>query len=318
MIRLGLCCLYAEEPVHFRTVTASGLGKLERSARLPRVSAVCLHNVETLLQALHIAVRLKIGAFRIMSPLFPRYTHPEAGYTLNILPDAGRITAALQAVNRFRREHGLRLSFHPDQFVVLNSPSEDVVSRSIAEVEYQALLSQAVGAENINLHVGGAYGNKAESLARFAKTFDRLSLAARKRLTLENDDSVFTPADIMPLCRALRIPLVYDVHHHRCNPDGLSEAAATEGAVETWARLKREPHFHISSPRGGWEARNPRPHADYIDPADVPQAWASLDALTVDVEAKAKEKAVVRLQEEWPFTASGRRKPRAAQSAPHR
>ena len=88
------------------------------------------------------------------------------------------------------------------------------------------------------------------------------------------------------------MPLVYDVHHHRCNPDALSNDEALEAAAATWGR--REPWVHISSPLDGWRAPNPRMHADYIAPRDVPASWRAR-RMTVDVEAKAKERAVLRL-----------------------
>jgi UV DNA damage endonuclease len=91
------------------------------------------------------------------------------------------------------------------------------------------------------------------------------------------------------------VPLVYDAHHHRCHGDGLSVEEATELAAATWG--EREPWAHISSPREGWGAANPRPHADYIDPADFPGAWIGR-RMTVDVEAKAKERAVIKLMGE--------------------
>ena len=99
------------------------------------------------------------------------------------------------------------------------------------------------------------------------------------------------------MCEKLSIPLVYDVHHHRCNPDSLSAEEATVLAGDTWRRTEREQYCHISSPRSGWEGGNPRPHADYIDPADVPACWLGRP-MTVDIEAKAKELAVVRLMDE--------------------
>ncbi len=310
MIRLGLCCLFQEEPVKFRAITAKALSSSRRADQLVRLSEVALHNTESLLLALQTLRRLGIGAFRIMSPFFPRYTHPEVGYTVDDLPDATTILAALKKVSAFRRAHDIRLSFHPDQFVVLNSKREEVINKSIAEIEYQAVLAKMVGAEVINIHVGGAYGDKTEAIKRFATTFSRLSTDARKRLTLENDDTLFTPADILPLCRDLRIPLVYDVHHHRCNPDDLSIEAATEHAFETWAHRKQEPHFHLSSPKNGWDSRAPKPHADYIDASDVPKAWLGIDPLTIDVEAKAKEKAVLKLKAEWPATSRESSRPR--------
>jgi UV DNA damage endonuclease len=86
---------------------------------------------------------------------------------------------------------------------------------------------------------------------------------------------------------------VYDVHHHLCLGDGLSIEEATELAFNTWHG--REPCAHLSSPKGGWKGPNIRAHADYIDPVDFPDAWRSR-AMTIDVEAKAKERAVLALK----------------------
>ena len=132
-----------------------------------------------------------------------------------------------------------------------------------------------------------------------------LSARARSRLALENDDRQFTPADLLPFCERFGLPMVYDAHHHRCKPDELSVPEATARAAATWGG--REPYFHISSPRDGWGAREPRPHADYIDPTDVPREWLGMD-ITVDVEAKAKERAVLAVMEE---TSKGVRHKRA-------
>jgi len=238
--------------------------------------------------------RLGIGAFRITTPFFPRYTHPEVGYTLDDLPAVDEIRAKLSEVNQLRSRLDIRLSFHPDQFVSISSPREDVVRRSVAELEYQGLLAEMIGADVINIHAGGRQGGKNAALNRLTDNFSLLSARVRSRLTLENDDISYTVEDLVPVCDRLGIPLVYDVHHHRCNADGLSVREATRRALATWQRCGREPLFHLSSPRGGWESRNPRLHADYIDPGDFPDCWHSLD-LTVDVEAKAKELAVVRL-----------------------
>ena len=91
--------------------------------------------------------------------------------------------------------------------------------------------------------------------------------------------------------------MVYDVHHHRCNPDELTIEEATKHAVRTWQELGREPYFHLSSPKNGWLEGSPKPHADYIDPADFPLCWKNYN-ITVDIEAKAKELAVLKLMKE--------------------
>jgi len=293
-MRFGLCCLFLAEKISFRTTTAKVLSGLERKAALAKASSICLHNADNLLLAVRAAHRLGIGAFRIMSPLFPRMTHPEVGYELEDLPQAETISERLSATRTFATGHDIRLSFHPDQFVVLSSPHAHVVENSVRELEYHAFLAGMVGADVINIHGGGVYGDKAAALARFAEAFKRLPENVAARLSVENDDVSYTVADLLPMCTDLGLPLVYDVHHHRCNPDGLGECEATDLTAATWRG--REPYCHLSSPREGWQG-NPKPHADYIDMADVPECWRGR-TMTVDVEAKAKELAVVRLMRE--------------------
>lgn len=293
-LRLGLCCQFVGAPIRFHTATATSCSRLSPPARRRKLSRLCLANAAALLAALQYCAEHKIGCFRIISSLLPLKTHPQAGYAVSELPDGDAIVAALRLCGSFAAEHDVRAVFHPDQFVVLSSPREDVVARSIAELEYQAELCQWVGADVINVHGGGAYGDKQAALDRFARNLDKLSHSVRTRLTVENDDRVYPPAELLPLCRAAGIPLVYDVHHHRCLglSDSWSIARATDEARATW---NREPLFHLSSPLGGWRAPHPERHHDYIHPADFPDCWRGL-AVTVEIEAKAKELAVLRLQ----------------------
>jgi len=296
-LRFGLCCLFRGEPIRFRQITARTLNGLPRDEQYARLSAICLHNVRSLQKALEFVAENGIGAFRIMSPLFPRYSHPEVGYSLADLPDAAELQQGLSAIRAFRKLRDIRLSLHPDQFNVLSSSRPEVVANTMRELFYQGMLAELVDAEVINLHVGGAYGNKEEALLRLQKNVEALPEAVLSRLSLENDDMSFAPADLLPVCEALGIPMVYDVHHHRCLPDGLSVEEVTHKVVEFWNSLGREPYFHISSPKHGWQGRPLKSHADYIDPADFPLCWQSL-AATVDVEAKAKELAVLRLRKD--------------------
>ncbi len=293
-MRFGLCCLFKDEGIAFRTTTAKVLSTMPRGEQLKKLSGLCYDNSQSLVQAVQTVHRLGIGAFRIMSPLFPRMTHPEVGYSLDDLPDGDKIGNLLGVVRSFAHLHDIRLSFHPDQFVVLSSPHPRVVANSIRELEYQAWLAEAVGADVINLHAGGVYGDKLSALQRFCGVFADLPANVRSRLTLENDDVSYTVSDLLPLCDKLAIPLVYDVHHHRCKPDGLSIEEATQLAAATWQRQGREQYCHLSSPKAGWGEGNPKPHADYIDPDDIPAFWRER-VMTVDIEAKAKELAVIRL-----------------------
>lgn len=293
-LRLGLCCQFAEQPIKFRTTTATALARLGRSAQLARLAELIRANALALQAAVQCCHELGIGCFRVNSQILPAKTHPTVGYRIDELPDADALIHAFKQAGELARRHDIRQSFHPDQFVVLNSPKSDVVDRSLAELEYQAEVAGWIGADVINIHAGGAYGDKPAALALLRQNLDRLSTAARERLTLENDDRIYSPADLLPVCLAEGIPLVYDVHHHRCLADGLSVEEATEQAVSTWSR---EPLFHISSPLAGWHGPQPQRHHEYIDLSDWPANWDSLD-LTVEVEAKAKELAVARLTRE--------------------
>lgn len=295
MSRLGLCCLFVKHPVRFRQTTAVNLLKKERGEQLTLLSEICLHNSNSVLQSLEYCTAHGIGAFRVMTPLFPRYTHPKVGYRLEELPQVNELTESFEKIRKYRSTHDIRLSLHPDQFNVLASPRKDVVTKTLAELEYQGELAELLNAEVINLHVGGAYGDKAAALQRLVENFYLLSKRVRSRLTLENDDISYSPVDLLPVCRELSIPLVYDVHHHRCLPDGMTIEEATEACVTQWQKRGREPWFHLSSPKNGWQMGNPKPHADYIGPADFPECWRDMSA-TVDVEAKAKELAVLKLQ----------------------
>lgn len=294
MIRLGLCCMFREVPIKFVTTTATTIGNMKRPDALAKLSRLCRKNADSLLASLQFCADNNIGCFRVNSQILPIKTHPTCGYEVEDLPAADEITRRFKECGRFVKKHKLRTCFHPDQFVVMNSPRLDVVEKSVQELEYQAEVAEWIGADVINIHGGGAYGDKPKALAVFARNLDRLSSRVRSRLTVENDDKTYTPNDLLPICKATGIPLVYDVHHHRCNPDELSVEQATKKALATW---DREPMFHISSPIEGWDGPKPERHHDFIDVKDFPVCWRR-KKITVEVEAKAKEVAVGKLLEE--------------------
>ncbi len=291
-MRLGLCCQFRDQPIKFVTTTATAISKMKRPDALAKLSRLCLENADALLAALQFCADNGIGCFRVNSQILPIKTHPTCGYEVDDLPESDEIIRRFKECGTFVKKHKLRTCFHPDQFVVLNSERPDVVEKSVQELEYQGQVAEWVGADVINIHGGGAYGDKPKALADFARNLDRLSSRVKSRLTVENDDKTYTPADLLPICKATGIPLVYDVHHHRCNPDGMSVEQATKKALLTW---DREPLFHISSPIEGWHGPKPERHHDFIDVADIPSCWRR-KKITVEVEAKAKEVAVKKLK----------------------
>ncbi len=290
--RFGLCCLFVDAPIRFRTATHRYVSTLSKAERKAYLSGIAGDNAAALAAAVEQCAALGIGAFRINSQILPLGTHPTSGYALDAIDKKGEIRSAFERAGALARDRGIRLSFHPDQFVVLNSERADVVKASAEELEFQAGVAELVGADTVVFHAGSTAGGVPAAIERLERGLDLLSHPTRSRVALENDDHRFTPADLLPLCRRAGVPLVYDAHHHRCHGDGLSVKDATDFAAATWNG--REPWTHISSPREGWGSSNPRPHADYIDPKDFPKEWLGR-RITVDVEAKAKERAVVAL-----------------------
>lgn len=293
MIRLGLCCIFSSEPIKFRTTTATYLKRIDHPYEY--LAEIISHNLDSLKAALEYCVSTGIGCFRLSSQFFPLCSHPDWKYQLSYLPLHNELMEKVELCRLYKEAKGLRLTLHPDQFVVLNSPRPEVVQSAIQELEYHAQLADLLGIDVINIHGGGVYGNKKEALKRFQEHYNALPPQIQSRLTLENDDKCYTPQDLLPLCEKNQIAFVYDVHHHRCLKDGLTIEQATRRALATW---DREPLFHISSPLEGWSGPKPHRHHDYIAVEDFPVEWKSLKDVTVEVEAKAKELAVKKLKKD--------------------
>ncbi|MDP8218329.1 MAG: UV DNA damage repair endonuclease UvsE [Candidatus Theseobacter exili] len=292
MIRLGLCCKLFNEPIKFHTTTARYLSGLSSAERENKISGLCLHNAKSLLSAIRFCHQQKIGSFRINSRILPLKTHPDFGYDIMQIDQASEIVGFFEQCAVLAKQYNIRLTFHPDQFVLLSSPNIEITRKSIEELEYQAEICELVGADVINIHGGGAYGNKKSALNRVTAVLKNLSDSVRTRLTFENDDRIYCPKDLLPFCEENDVPFVYDVHHHRCLEDGLFIEEVTDRAIKTW---DREPLFHISSPKYGWDNGKTNLHHDYINFIDFPDYWKALN-ITVEIEAKAKELAVVKMQ----------------------
>ncbi len=291
--RWGLCCQFLDSPIKFRQATHRYVATLDEPERIHYMSEIVRGNGDALAAAVVKCGEMGIGAFRITSQIMPLSTHPVSGYRIDQLENPDAITDAYINARDLASRNGIRLSFHPDQFVVLNSLTDRVLSSSIEEMNHHASVAELVGAEALTLHVGGKVDGVEAALLRLERGVDMLNPAARRMLALENDDRLFSPADLVPFCERTGIPFIYDVHHHRCNSDDMSVTEATQRAIATWGA--REPWMHISSPRDGWSAKDPRPHAGFVDPADFPEEWVGL-RMTVDVEAKEKERAVVAIK----------------------
>ncbi len=260
----------------------------------------------------------KISMYRFSSDFAPYLTHPDMPQFHKQLEES---KDELEALGKRAREMNLRLSFHPSQYIILNSPSEKLTETSVRDFQAQANMLDIMGLNSeavIVTHVGGVYGDKEASMARFVEHFHALPEAAKRRLVLENDDKSYTSKDVLRIHEQTGIRCIFDHQHHNCiNPEGWSPEEAAAAILKTWPSDCR-PKIHFSSPR--IEDREIKrldketgkkvafkanalatQHADYID-ADtfIPFARELLKTREFDVmcEAKAKDLALLKLRED--------------------
>jgi UV DNA damage endonuclease len=291
-INLGYACINAtlresKNPIY---TGRSCIKRIFEAKGLEHVSSLILKNVQDLLPILVWNTKFKISLFRISSNICPWASE----YKLHDLPDFESIKIALETAGKFALENGIRLSFHPGQFNVLASPHENVVSNTIKDLELHGelmdlLLQPRSPAAKINIHVGGAYGDKLTALDRFSKNFEQLSPAVSSRLSVENDDKKngYAVNDLMLLNSRLNVPIVFDYHHHKFCSGGLSESDALALAVQTWLRLGVKPMTHYSESRSK-QKLHPA-HSDWID-GPIHTYGHDIDCM---LECKQKERALL-------------------------
>lgn len=259
------------------------------------VSGLALQNCQDLLPILQWNAAHGIKLMRLSSEFFP---WGNVHYKLCELPDYEGIKAALAAAGEYARETGQRLTTHPSEFTKLAGTSEDVVAKTIADLELHSELFDLLGFEpspynKINIHVGGTYDGKEKTLQRFAANFRKLSPNCQARLTVENDDraSMFSVRDLLRLhdmC-APHLPIVFDFHHWRfCTGDMTSEEAL-RAAVGTWPKGVR-PVVHWSESQGGKIAHA---HSDYIGQQGRLNLHGMDAEIDVMIESKAKELSIL-------------------------
>ena len=258
---------------------------------------------------LHYARANDIHMYRMHSRLLPSSSAQEL---LGTLREIRECEAELTQLGELAREADVRLSFHPYSTIILNALNEDQVARSIACLEAEALLLDAIGSGPeavIVLHVGGVYDDLPRSLARFRQRYEALPETIRRRLVLENDDRRFSHAEVRALHTHCGIPLVFDHQHHLVhNPDGIPTRDALGYSLSTWPK-GIIPKVHFSTPRtemrmigGGSRVKVPTwtEHSDFISPFEFFSYMDMANGLDFDVmlEAKARDLALLKLRQD--------------------
>ncbi len=190
------------------------------------------HNLNCLKRILIYNVKHGFLFFRIGSNIIPFASHPICRTDW-----VKQFRHQLQAIGKFINQDKVRISMHPDQFIIINSPNDAVVKRSIAELQYHAKLLDTIGLDQtakIQIHVGGIYNNKDQAIERFVTRFQQLDVTIRDRLIIENDHRSFGIGDCVWIANQTSIPVVFDNLHHKVNNKGETENVAIRAALSTW------------------------------------------------------------------------------------
>lgn len=86
--------------------------------------------------------KVDVRMYRMASGLVPYGSHPEME---QFHGQVGECETELAALGARARDAGLRLSFHPGQYAVLNSEDEGVRAAAALDVELQASVLEAMG-----------------------------------------------------------------------------------------------------------------------------------------------------------------------------
>lgn len=244
------------------------------------------YNLDILDRILDYNLENNIKLFRISSDIIPFGSHP-----INTLKWWDIFSDKLRALGTKAKAGGIRLSMHPGQYTLLNSPSEDVTSRSVEDLRYHCrfLDSLGMGAQHkMVLHIGGIYGDKTAAIKRFIEQYRCLDPNIRRRLIIENDDRQYTASDVLSIGEAEGIPVVFDNLHHQVHPDNSrSETEWIKACSATWSTEDGPQKLHYSQQA---EDKKPGSHSATVDAGIFLDFYNRLPKSKPDIMLEVKDK----------------------------
>ena len=253
-MRLGYPCINREIGC-----TANSTFRLASYSEERLIHAV-QNNLDCLGTILNYNVQQGLMFFRISSDVIPFASHPVCTFDWH-----GHFSSRLKSIGRFIKKYNIRISMHPDQFVLINALKDDVVERSVKELDYHCTLLDKMGLDStakIQIHVGGVYGDKASAMDRFIERYNSLSKSLKRRLVIENDHRLYSLKDCLSVHQKIGIPIIFDVFHHQCLCNGETLRQGLELAASAWKEADGIPMVDYSSQQRG---QRPGSHAKSID-----------------------------------------------------
>lgn len=264
-----------------------------KNASEERLLSLIQHNLGALNTLIDYNIRNGIKVFRISSGLIPFGSSLAAE-----LPWQDLCADLLSTIGCKIREAGMRVSMHPGQYTVLNSPNLEVAERAVKDLQYHAkvLDSLQLGPEHkIVLHLGGVYGDKRQAIHGFVSRYEDLSTAVRNRLVLENDDRLFNIEDVLKTALTAGIPVVYDNLHNAINPadESCTDLDWIIKCGETWTREDGSQKIHYSQQHPG---KRSGAHSDFIEIDPFLEFYNLLPKTDIDIMLEVKDKNVSALK----------------------
>lgn len=280
-MRIGYACLALGVP-------GSGMkGCILKNATEERLLSLIENNLDALETLIDYNSKNGIRLFRISSALIP------FGSSLaRDLQWQDVYKETLTSIGSKIKKSGMRVSMHPGQYTVLNSPDEEVVQRAIWDLDYHANVLDCLGLgpeHKIILHLGGVYGNKEQALERFSSRYRELSDAVKSRLVIENDDRLFHIEDVLAVAATCHIPVVYDNLHNAVNPADKEREDMDwiKRCSETWAKADGPQKIHYSQQH---PSKRPGAHSDFIAIDDFLRFYEQLAGASIDIMLEVKDK----------------------------
>jgi UV DNA damage endonuclease len=281
-----------------------------KNASPERLLSLIENNLNALDKLITYNIDRGIQLFRISSDLIPFGSSLAADLAWQEI-----YSDKLAAIGQRILSSGIRVSMHPGQYTVLNSPDQSVAQRAIADLHYHTTVLDSLGLgrdHKIILHLGGVYGHKEEAKNRFIARYKDLHSSIKKRLVIENDDRLYTIADILAVSADSGIPAVYDNLHHAINPSPRSygDRDWIKACSASWSGDDGRQKIHYSQQH---PSKRPGAHSDtiYIDP--FLEFWNQIADMDVDIMLEVKDKnlsalkcihctrdsAITTLENEW-------------------
>lgn len=306
-LRLGYACINTciqESKIKQERlcVNRSCIAKTFREKGIDYAISLARSNLSAVLQVLKWNDEHGIRLYRLSSDMFPHITNPEfikpgdySAYSIIQFEDL------LIKIGDYARTHGHRLTFHPGQFNQIGAKDPKVFQKTRNELQVHAEILDRIGCgpESVMVvHGGGIYGDKEQTIERWAKQFKMLSKNAQNRIVIENCERCYNYSDMLRLSKLIDRPVVFDTHHHNCYNDMVESQPHPKTFINdiiyTWTKHGLIPKFHISE-----QAPNKRvgAHSNYVE--EIPDYFFEIlesgQDIDIMIEAKAKEQAVLYL-----------------------